>query len=115
MTTTEHALSPFAAFDDANFETEVLQSSQPVLVDFWATWCGSCRAIAPVLAQLAQQYAGQVKMGKLNVDDCPRVATQLEVRSVPTLLLFKDGRVVGQLVGAAGRPTIERLLQKGLS
>jgi thioredoxin 1 len=115
MTTTEPALSPLAAFNDANFEAEVLQSPQPVLVDFWATWCGPCRAIAPVIAQLAQQYAGQVKMGKLNVDDCPRVATQLDVRSVPTLLMFKDGQVVGQLVGAAARPTIERLVQKGLS
>ncbi len=105
---------PLAAFHDANFEAEVLRSSQPVLVDFWATWCGPCRALAPLVAQLAQEYAGRVKMGKLNVDDCPRVATQLEVRSVPTLLLFKDGRVIGQLVGAAARPAIERLLEASL-
>lgn len=99
---------------DANFDAEVLASSQPVLVDFWATWCPPCRALAPVVAELARQYAGQVKMAQLNIDEFPRVPTQLEVRSVPTLLLFKDGRVIGQLVGAVNKPKIEELVRRGL-
>jgi thioredoxin 1 len=101
-------------FTDANFDAEVLHSSQPVLVDFWATWCPPCRALTPVVAELARQYAGQVKMGQLNIDDCPRIPTQFEVRSIPTLLLFKDGRVIGQLVGSAPKPKIDGLVRKGL-
>jgi thioredoxin 1 len=103
-----------ATFTDANFDAEVVRSSQPVLVDFWATWCGPCRALAPVVETLAREYAGRVKFGKLNVDESQRVAAQLEVRSVPTLLLFKDGRVIGQIVGAAAKPRIDALVQKSL-
>jgi thioredoxin 1 len=104
--------SDVTRFTDSNFDAEVLQSSQPVLVDFSATWCGPCRAIAPLVAALARDYAGRVKMGQLNVDDCPRVATQFDVRALPTLLLFKDGQVIGQIVGAVARPRIETLLQR---
>ncbi len=99
-------------FTDANFEAEVIRSSQPVLVDFSAHWCPPCRALAPVIAALAQEYAGRVKMGELNIDDCPRVPTQFDVRSVPTLLLFKDGKVIGQIVGAVPKAKIDALLRE---
>jgi thioredoxin 1 len=99
---------------DGNFEGEVLKSSQPVLIDFWATWCGPCRAIAPVVEQLAKEYAGKLKVGKVNIDEHPRTPTTYDVRSIPTLLLFKDGKVVGQIVGAVPRPKIEDMIKKAL-
>src|SRR5207253_2803218 len=99
---------------DANFEAEVLKSSQPVLIDFWATWCAPCRAIAPVVEQLAGEYTGKLKVGKVNIDENPRTPTQYDVRSIPTLLMFKDGKVVGQIVGAVPRPKIEELVKKAL-
>ena len=108
------AVSSLATFTDANFDAEVLRSSQPVLVEFWATWCPSCRALAPVVAELARQYSGHVKMGTLNIDDCPSAPTRFDVRSIPTLLLFKDGRVIGQVVGAVAKPKIDGLVRKGL-
>ena len=99
---------------DTNFESEVLKASQPVLIDFWATWCGPCRAIAPVVEALAKEYSDKLKVGKLDVDNEPKVATQYDVRSIPTLLMFKDGKVVGQIVGNAPRPKIEDLIKKAL-
>ncbi len=87
-------------FTDGNFDAEVLKSDKPTLVDFWATWCAPCRAIAPVVEALATQYKGQVKVGKLDVDHNQGVAGTYGVRSIPTLLLFKGGQVVEQLVGA---------------
>ena len=87
-------------FSDGNFDAEVLKSDKPTLVDFWATWCAPCRAIAPVVEALAAQYKGQVKVGKLDVDHNQKVASTYGVRSIPTLLLFKGGKVVEQLVGA---------------
>jgi len=87
-------------FTDGNFDAEVLKSDVPTLVDFWATWCAPCRAIAPVVESLAAQYKGQVKVGKLDVDHNQKVASTYGVRSIPTLLLFKGGKVVEQLVGA---------------
>ena len=99
---------------DTNFEGEVLKASQPVLIDFWATWCGPCRAIAPVVEQLAKEYAGKLKVGKVNIDEHPKTPTTYDVRSIPTLLLFKDGKVVGQIVGAVPRPKIEDLIKKAL-
>ena len=87
-------------FTDDSFESEVLQSDLPVLVDFWAEWCGPCRMVGPILEQLAGEYAGKIKMGKLNVDDNRQVATRYGIRSIPTFIIFKGGENVKQLVGA---------------
>ncbi|WP_020677224.1 thioredoxin [Geopsychrobacter electrodiphilus] len=101
-------------FTDNNFEAEVLKSSQPVLVDFWATWCAPCKAIAPVVDELAGVYDGRVKIGKVNVDENQATPGQYGVRGIPTLILFKDGQVVDQLVGAVPRSQLEALLEKAL-
>lgn len=85
---------------DANFESEVLKSTVPVLIDFWAPWCGPCRAIAPIVDQLADEYAGKLKIVKMNVDDNPRTPANYGVRGIPNLILFKDGQVQQQIVGA---------------
>ncbi len=86
-------------FTDANWESEVLNASVPVLVDFWAPWCGPCRMLTPTIEKLASQYVGQVKIGKLNTDDNPETAGSLRVSSIPTVILFKSGKEVGRLVG----------------
>jgi thioredoxin 1 len=94
----------------ASFEAEVLRSSEPVLVDFWATWCPPCRMIAPTIDALAGEYAGRVKVAKLDVDEAPDVAQKFGIQSIPTLLVFKDGRVVEQRVGALPRSEMARML-----
>lgn len=99
---------------DDNFEADVAKSEQPVLVDFWAAWCAPCRAIAPHVEALADQYAGQVKVGKCDIDSNPMVPSKYEVRSIPTLLMFKGGQVIGQLVGAVPRPKLEEFIKKAL-
>lgn len=97
---------------DQSFGKEVLESSQPVLVDFWATWCAPCRAIAPALEELAGQYQGKVKVVKLNIDDNQDTPQQYGIRSIPTLLLFKGGKVVDQIVGAVPKSKLEAAFQK---
>ena len=95
-----------------NFSDEVLKSPTPVLVDFWAEWCGPCRRLAPTVDALAADYTGKVMVGKLNVDENPSVAMRYMIRGIPTLLLFKGGQVVEQVVGLADKDTLKRLLDK---
>ena len=99
---------------DDNFETEILKSSVPVLVDFWAVWCAPCRAIAPHVDALGTQYDGKIRVGKCDIDANPQVPSRYDIRSIPTLLMFKDGQVVGQVVGAVPRAKIEDLIKRAL-
>ena len=93
-----------------NFEEEVLRSDKPVLVDFWATWCPPCRMLAPIIAQIAEERAGEIKVGKVDVDEEPELAVQYGIASIPTLLVFKNGEKVNGSVGAIPKDAIEQLL-----
>jgi thioredoxin 1 len=99
---------------DENFKSEILDSAIPVLVDFWAAWCGPCRAIAPVVEELAAQYEGQVKIGKCNVDENPKTPGQYGIRAIPTLILFKNGTVAEQITGAVSKATLETAIKKAV-
>ncbi len=98
-------------FGDSNFDTEVLKSETPVLVDFWAEWCGPCKMMAPTVDAIATEYAGRLKVGKLDVDENGGTAMRYNIRGIPTLLLFKGGRVVEQRVGAVGRSEVLKMLK----
>jgi thioredoxin 1 len=100
---------------DSSFETEVLKSTIPVLIDFWAIWCGPCRMVSPVVEEIAGEYAGKLKVGKVDVDSNPATAMQYGIRSIPTLLLFKDGQVIEQIVGAVPKRVIVDKLSRHLS
>ena len=102
------------AATDANFKTEVLQSSLPTLVDFWAPWCGPCRAVGPIIEELAAEYSGRVKVVKMNTDESTEAPTQLGIRSIPTVMLFKNGQVVDMVVGAYPKRHFVDMLQKHL-
>jgi len=99
---------------DADFDSHVLQSDVPVLVDFWAPWCGPCKMIAPALDQLAGEYAGKAKVVKADVDQNPATAMKFRVRSIPMLLVFKDGQIHGQQIGAVGKAQLAQLIDKAL-
>ena len=102
-------------FTDATFDTDVLKAEVPVLVDFWAEWCGPCRMMGPTVEQVAKDYAGKVKVGKLDVDSNQQTASRYGIRGIPTLLLFKGGQIVEQKVGAIGKPEFQKMLDKHIS
>lgn len=107
-------MSEVAEVKEADFKEVVLDSELPVLVDFWAPWCGPCRMVAPVVEEIAQQYEGKVKVVKLNTDENPQIASQYGIRSIPTLIVFKDGEKKDMVVGAVPKTTLSNTLEKHL-
>ncbi|BAW97587.1 thioredoxin [[Synechococcus] sp. NIES-970] len=107
-------MSKTAAVTDATFQEEVLESDVPVLVDFWAPWCGPCRMVAPVVEEIAEQYQDQIKVFKLNTDENPGVASEYGIRSIPTLMIFKGGKKVNMVVGAVPKTTLAAAIDKEL-
>jgi thioredoxin 1 len=102
-------------FTDGNFETSVLKAGVPVLVDFWAEWCGPCKRLAPTIDALAADYAGKITIGKLNVDDNPNTAFKFQIRGIPAVLLFKDGAVVESVVGLAPKEDFKKVIDRHLT
>ncbi len=109
-----HVSDAIVHVTDDNFEEEVLKSKQPVLVDFWAEWCGPCKMIAPILDQIAEEYQERLKVAKLNIDESPKTPQHYGVRGIPTLMLFKDGEVEATKVGALSKAQLEAFLEQNL-
>ena len=107
-------MSTAMELQSATFASKVLQADKPVLVDFWATWCGPCRMMAPVVEALSQEYAGRVDVYKVNVDDCGDLAAQYRSMSIPTLMLFKDGKAVDKVIGAQPVDVLKNMLDRAL-
>ncbi len=107
-------MSNTIAFSDSNFDTEVVNNEGTVLVDFWAEWCGPCRKIGPVVEELANEYEGKAKIGKVNVDENPEISMKYGIRSIPALLIFKNGEVVDQIVGAVPKAVLKKQLDAQL-
>ena len=105
-------MKPTIEINESNFESEVIQSNQPVLVDFWAEWCGPCKMIAPLLDELADEYDGKVKIGKVNIDEQQALATKYGIRAIPTLLLINKGQVAEQMVGAKSKRDLKASLDR---
>lgn len=103
----------FEAGDD-NFDQEILKADRPALVDFWAPWCGPCKALGPIVEEVAAAYGDRIRFAKVNVDDNPRISATYGIRSIPTLLLFKDGKVLDTLIGLAPKDKVETFVKKGL-
>ena len=108
----EDVMGKYVEVTDANFEEEVLKSDIPVLVDYWAVWCAPCRMIAPLVEEIAEEKEGVVKVAKMDVDNNPATATKFGIRSIPTLMIFKGGELVDQIIGAVPKSMIEEKLQK---
>jgi thioredoxin 1 len=106
--------SPVKQVSDNEFENDILKSDKPAMVDFWAPWCGPCRIIAPIMEELAPQYDGKAVIAKINVDDNPETAQRFQVTSIPTLLMFKDGRVVDRAVGALPKAELQKFIDRNL-
>lgn len=104
-----------ATFTDQNFQKDVVEAATPVLVDFWAPWCGPCKMIAPTIEQLATEYSGKVKVGKLNTDEAPQTATNFRISAIPTVLVFKGGQVVDKFVGVVNRQKLVAALDAALA
>jgi len=102
-------------FTQGNFEAEVLQATQPVLVDFWAPWCGPCRMVGPVVEKIAQTFAGKAKVGKVNVDEQAELASKYGIRSIPALMLFQNGEIVNRLVGAQSESDLAKMVSDALA
>ncbi len=101
---------PAITIDSGNFINEVLNSDKPVLIDFWASWCGPCRMLSPIVEEIAEEYAGKIKVGKINIDEQPQLAARYNVASIPTLVLFKNGKPVNMSVGVKPKRVIEAML-----